>query len=668
MSIFGKAFLNDEELGKKDDDHPRASASFKPKRTTSPWKFHRRRRALLVLIVLSLLYLFFKHIPADVPPAPQRFGPMQQPNRAVQFGSKPKGPPPLTPNDKPTGDKQTFSGPIKFYSLAKSLYSAQGNRGYRRENKIVLFAAADLKCLSDLLPLACEMARHKLNRVHITVMGREEVSLEGIQEVNGIHENECPLVWHDARPDYGPWSTDKRMQASVMAGFGHINNILKPHVIISHDDKRELPFFWKGARARAHNIHVPLIGIPDHASELMWISKLDASSLAAWNKIQVEILVHAPPRSSGSLMRLLESLQRADYFGSAPGLTIELPSDVDSPLLSYLEEFQWPPDSGTSKFTLRRRIQPQSITPQEASMRTVDAFYPHDSTYSHVLVLSPQTDLAPSFYHYLKYSLLRYKYSSLTKASTHRLLGISLELPSKWPTSNDVFSPPNNIDHVSVQNRSEIPEFLWQVPNSNAALYFGDKWIEFHSFLSNRFTTAPESKPDPDIVSKKFPAWMEYMLELMRARGYYLLFPSFQKDSDITLATVHNELYQLPEEYKATAKEKSPDLPEQEVINPDDPLTAPPQAQNTQLDASERELTSSSTISNLLKIFPDGLPELSSLEVVPYSPEEKTEDLIERAEDYLKTFRKSIGGCDGENRKPSKPDDLFCLDENEEVD
>ncbi|PGH14111.1 hypothetical protein AJ79_03228 [Helicocarpus griseus UAMH5409] len=692
MTLPRRGFLDDEELGKKydDRDHPRPRRSSQfgpPSSSSSSWKFPRRRRLLLSIISIWILYLFFKNMPTDLSPATERFNPLNLRPSSSSSESRssssspgpPAGPPPNS-SGKRIDSSHYYGGSIKFYSLARSLYSAQGLRGYRQHNKIVLFAAADLKSLADLLPLACQMASKRLNRVHFAVMGRSEVSVEGIQMVNGVDAEQCPLFWHDARPDYGPWSTDDRMASSVKAGLSHINNILRPKVIITHDERRDESFLWKTVKAKASRIGVPHIGLPARAANFMWMSRLDSSSLEAWNKVDVEILVQAPPASSGSLSRLLSSLQKADYFGDAPGLTIELPPNVDAPLMRRLESFKWPPNSQHSHFKLRRRIQPQSITPEEATLRAVDAFYPHNPSHSHVLVISPQTDIAPSYYHYLKYAILKYKYSLHTKVSLHRLLGISLELPSIAPTDGEPFTPPTPSDPTSAiqEHEKDIPVFLWQAPNSNAALYFGDKWVEFHSFLSNRLA-ASRQKPDgkkqhPSLLSRKFPSWMEYMLELIRARGYYLVYPSFPATTPTVLATAHNELYQQPEEYEHHSSKLDRETSRSEsghdvIDNPEMALTdAPEKSHDVKLNSNEKNIAESSTISNLLNMFPGGLPDLSSLDVLPYSRNDEggaSSELVARTEAYLKVFRREIGGCDEGGEHPTieamKADDLFCL-------
>ncbi|KAI5297524.1 MAP kinase kinase (MEK), partial [Ascosphaera pollenicola] len=176
----------------------------------------------------------------------------------------------------------TYGGPIKFYSLAKSLYGLEKLRGSRRDRDAILFAAADLKALADLLPLACSMAEEKKETViHLAVMGREQVSLEGIQRVNSWSSQDCPVVWHDARPNYGPWSTEKRMVTSTRAAMIHLYNNIDATVVITHDKTGDEPFFLKGIEEEAKELDVTHIALPGQSLDFTWLSKLNVKSLEA---------------------------------------------------------------------------------------------------------------------------------------------------------------------------------------------------------------------------------------------------------------------------------------------------------------------------------------------------------------------------------------------------
>lgn len=206
--------------------------------------------------------------------------------------------------------------------------------------------------------------------------------------------------------------------------------------------------------------------------------------------MSVNIVIHAQPSTSGSFIRLLQSLKKADFFSLVPPqLTIELPHEIDEPTRHYLQNFHWPPvpdqDIG-NLLTLHHRIPQHGLTAEENSIRSLESFWPADPLTSHVLILSPQVELSPLFFHYLKYTMLEYKYS-LSKAFINlNLLGISLDVPLNYLNGTSKFVPPLINKTTGDNVKLEVPSpFLWQAPNSNAQLYFGG-WLLF--LLLSTFT------------------------------------------------------------------------------------------------------------------------------------------------------------------------------------
>ncbi|KAM5476231.1 hypothetical protein MauCBS54593_000916 [Microsporum audouinii] len=642
MSAPKHLFLSDEELGKKFDDPGRRDSIYLPSIGNFWRHLPRRRRVALSIFVALLIFIFFRHIPTRYARQKPQFmdDPWLRPPRDTYTD-----PEPIEIDDTPDENGvKYYRGLIEFESLLRSLYSSRG-WGDSVDQEVVVFATGELKSLGDMLPIACDMALRKLNGVHLAIMGREEIPLADIQRANGFREQDCPIVWHDARPDHASSSSPWRLELSVRAALVHMYRILGPRVFITRDIEFEAPFFMDAIELRSYQMGITHISLPSSLSNFKWIADLDSNSLTAWNDVQTEILINVPPNSSGSLRKLLRSLQRADYFGPAPGLTIELPVDADPTLLHFLKSFRWPPKTGSRHFTVRRRVSPSALTSQEAAIRVVDSFYPKDPSLSHVLLISPNTELAPSFFHFLKYSLLKYNYCSSEDAPAH-LFGVSLELPSSRATDGKPFSVPTSVLRPdSSKELAEVPTLLWQMPNSNAVLYFGSKWLEFQSFLSHRFAPSIQAKGKdiPKILTKSHPSWMDYMLEFMRARGYYLTYPAFATQDDIAIATVHNELYQPPEEY---------DDPDQRQIKSN--------FQEKDLDRSPP------TLSTLLDIYPGKLPDIRELPVLPYTGEAVGEhDFTKGRDSFLQTFRKEIGGCtDGDEvpeRTPLNAGDLFCL-------
>lgn len=102
----------------------------------------------------------------------------------------------------------------------------------------------------------------------------------------------------------------------------------------------------------------------------------------------------------------------ADYTSSSvPHVTIELPHDIDPPTKHFLESFKWPPVHTHSPpnahyLSLRHRIPLYRVTEEESSSRFLESFWPADPKDSHVLVLSPNVELSPQFFHCKVLSLL----------------------------------------------------------------------------------------------------------------------------------------------------------------------------------------------------------------------------------------------------------------------
>lgn len=216
MAPTKMALRADEELGKKDDDHRFSDQTrFRPIQKS---RIPRPKRLIVVLIALLLLYEFFKHMPTGLTPASERFNPRfaelkhhTSPHVSVQSPTAPTAPNVHIPPAKVeieherNQEQASYDGKIHFYELAQSL--PRGKRPTKLPSEAVLFAAASLHSVSDMLPLACRMAAERQNRVHFALMGQEDVSVEGIKQVNGVDDSECPILWHGRLllPCYAFW-------------------------------------------------------------------------------------------------------------------------------------------------------------------------------------------------------------------------------------------------------------------------------------------------------------------------------------------------------------------------------------------------------------------------------------------------------------------------------
>lgn len=687
-------FPTDEELGKRDDDYVSGSKATKTWRNV-PYNY-RRRRVAVVIGAVCLVWLLL-HVFSRPEPGYEAYDATN-----IRRPIRPKGPPPKVMDDMDeVAAQHYYTGHIKFFELGSSLHELTNTNGLRAKNRNVLFAASDLKSVSSLIPLACEMAKWNRNYVHFAIMGRYDIQLDDILEVNGVDREGCAVYWHDARPDYVTYSSDVRAEAVVMAAMGHIQTFMHPQVAIMGDSLREDQFFVRGMRKKTEEQSLPVIEIPTgRADSLEWLTRLDSGSLRSWHAPSVDILIHAQQHSSGSLIRLLQSIQAADYSGlTPPRITVELPADIDPASVWFLERMVWPPapkdpivKPHQNSLAIRHRIPDQQASSEEAPIRFLESFYP--SLGSHVLLLAPNAQLSPLYYQYLMFHLLEYRYSAYAGTNNDHLLGLSLEVPSHYLNGTTEFAPPTTsdmrVDKYKQGHADATVPFTWQAPNSNAALYFGDKWAEIHSFLTNRlraFRLQSAPVPRPRTIHESLPSWLEYFLELMRARGYALHYPAGPADSAAAphyhaLVSVHNELYQPPEEMLAAMAAKRdasddtpPDTLPDDVDTSSSPfLTGSPAAALTPPLHLEPALAADTPLHQMLPFDADP-PELRALPALSHRGELVEEAGVEAAaREVTRKFRGTIGGCGadrveraGRRRVVRKggAGDLFCLGDEE---
>lgn len=138
-------------------------------------------------------------MPTGLSPAAERYNPELAKARQKDKTPYQEAPPRDEATEDVNGHKEDYyyDGLIRLNALVASLRRLQ--RPDPKEPIVshpVAFAGSDLRSVSDLLPLACEMARRKANDVHFVLMGRDDVSIEGIQHVNAINADNCPVLWH----------------------------------------------------------------------------------------------------------------------------------------------------------------------------------------------------------------------------------------------------------------------------------------------------------------------------------------------------------------------------------------------------------------------------------------------------------------------------------------
>lgn len=196
MPPSGRLFPSDEELGKKFDDPRAIDAGGRPS-SLLPWRApirFQKRRIVFAIFGFFALFTFFKYLPTDFAPR-TRVPASLRGQSAAGLATAPTGKPPRDSAQQEEAGKHYFNGPIRFYKLAVSLHAVVNTMGLRPINRNVVFAASSLRSASVMIPMACEMARWRRNNVHFVVLGREDLSVQGIKEVNGVSAD-CDVYWH----------------------------------------------------------------------------------------------------------------------------------------------------------------------------------------------------------------------------------------------------------------------------------------------------------------------------------------------------------------------------------------------------------------------------------------------------------------------------------------
>ncbi|KAK6356260.1 hypothetical protein TWF718_000630 [Orbilia javanica] len=596
-------------------------------------RFRRKRRPVfIILAVCAILYLFFHSkwwndglLLADGPAPDREANPAAAP-KDNKFSSAPtshnavKVDPSMKSTD-PHASKFIYNGPIRFLGLYETLAKVQSFNSKLR-NRHVVFVAANMNTASIIAGVACEMSVLKKNVVHIALVGRNEISIEFFRKANGLNNDGCGVIIHDARPDYASISTDERMGLSVRSALRYIREYISPTVFISDLDREDL-WFQKAIIQKAKEIKVTHIKLPHDASSIPWFQKLDAVSLGSWDKPLIDIVIHADSHS-GQLIRLLKSLKNADYFTAPlPRLYIDLNPDTDSTIRKFIDGFSWP---SKDRIFVRHRIAPRPTSLDKDPTEFVESFYPN-SKESAVLFLSPNIELSPFYYQFLFYSILEYKYSNAQFALDSSLIyGISLDAPLSR-INGKPFDPSTIVPSSSVSETGDryLTPYLYAAPTTHATLFFGSHWRLLHLYIAKRLDKANTAGVDfaiPATISSSFPQWTRHFIELLTAGGYLMLYPNF--DPSDSLAVYHTE---VESSVTSTSKEKT-------IMR----------------------------VNNILNYLPGGsLPLWTSLPILGMDGLKTDLDkLLDTAKVYKEKILKKCGGLKGDDGVEDSVDDLFC--------
>jgi hypothetical protein len=230
----------------------------------------------------------------------------------------------------------------------------------------------------------------------------------------------------------------------------------------------------------------------------------------------------------GNLERLLKSLQHA-YYPSREHrpkritIILDPQSAIHSTTRDFLQRYKFPSELGIS---IQRPLIWNKNNPLAATVGFVESFYTFSDHHS-VLFLDPNAVVSKWYYHYLLFATLKYRYSCFQGIDTRTLFGISLESPASYLDGTKPFS----VDGL------EYTPFLYPSPVSRAVLFFPRHWYEFHSYVSHKLWLHPkvgsrnatDTTPPLKLADAFADSWQAHFVELVRARGYMMLYPSFKE-------------------------------------------------------------------------------------------------------------------------------------------
>lgn len=247
--------------------------------------------------------------------------------------------------------------------------------------------------------------------------------------------------------------------------------------------------------------------------------------------------------------------------------------------------------------------------------------------------------------------MLHYLYSRAASSENwaQRLLGISMAVPHTKIDGSGDFKAPGPVSEDAKASGDDKTCFLWQAPSSDAMLFTGPRWMELQGLVSQslekqRGEEAPKMLTSKT-VSKSHPSWLEHALRLSRARGYLTLYPN--PDTAAALATVHEDLFQAPEEY---GRELAPGAKEGVVD-----------------EVEGHHETKPAPLLGIMDTLPRGgaLQPLGGLPILAWDGElTELGDLDRSSLKYMIEWRQLVGGCEADEtdnlQSSASARDLFC--------
>ncbi|OBZ82569.1 hypothetical protein A0J61_09381 [Choanephora cucurbitarum] len=327
--------------------------------------------------------------------------------------------------------------------------------------------------------------------------------------------------------------------------FGyHVNDTKELEVLLQQLSPRVM--LYQGQKYIGYQPEtLTLIHLPETLKGLRWMSGLPIDALSEWNTPEIKIIVRTSGNKKQSQMkRILNSIQNANYLNDKVDLFLLMDEKSDRPTSQLINNFKW--KHGEKQ--IRHRI--ATVHPMQ---HFVESWYPsYDHEYA--VLLDDRLELSPSFYIWLKYSLLKYRYHHDDEVTNKQMIGISAYSPriiDTDPTGRRLLEP-------------KPSDYLMQLPTGAGALYFPEFWREFHDYITARLTDQSTVKRGSGLrhlfkdslltisrTNRWIHSWRKYMDEMIYMRGYVMLYPH---QSYSTLHLVQNNLSQKKKEAYSTAE------------------------------------------------------------------------------------------------------------------
>ncbi|KAG0224718.1 hypothetical protein BGW42_004937 [Actinomortierella wolfii] len=313
-----------------------------------------------------------------------------------------------------------------------------------------------------------------------------------------------------------------RLLAEVSVHAVHLLSHLQPRVLFYLQTPGSI--FSDGLEIARRSFNTPSIVLkPEDVQHVRWLPDLAIEALENWNTPEIKMVVITNNRP-GSCIRLLRSLSQAHYLNDKIPLMLNMDAEADRVTIQLASNFEW--EHGPK--LMRHRVRRGGLM-----LAVVEAWYP-EGDHEYAVLLEDDVEVSPLFYSWIKYNILRYRYSP-GHHLYHRMFGVSM-YSQKFVETHLAGRSPFNPEDIFI----ETPEyelrspFLLQLPCSWGAVYFPEHWREFHEYVADRLLDIEWNKTNLQAVqiprsrtNRWSNSWKKLFIEMIYMRGYVMLYPNY---------------------------------------------------------------------------------------------------------------------------------------------